>query len=396
MTPPSNTERTSPDPPSTLTLELRVFLAALFFRAASGVVRFLASATFPEAADQGFSVFDRPSPLWDSFARSDAGWYYGIAARGYDYVEGGRNNLAFFPLYPILMGGLGHLFGGRQPDFYIAGIVVSWAAFALAAVVLYRLARLDLEHRSAIRVVAYASALPGAQFFGVVYSESLFFLTLVSAVLALRERRWVMAGVSAAAMTATRVTGVMFLPALALLAWQSAGEGSQQRRRAAGAVAAGLLGIGAYSGYNYWIAGDPFEWFHAIQRWEYRPGGNPLAGMAAVGEAILTRPIQYLSTERMAPYDAVNTLSAAFALALVPLVWLRYGLAYAAVIPLGLYLPLSSGSLEGLSRYSAVLFPVAIGLGGLKGELRHLLLMVSLTLIYGLCLAWFATAHPFL
>ena len=47
---------------------------------------------------------DRPDPFWDRFARWDAGWYHGIAANGYAYVEGGRSNLAFFPVYPKLMG----------------------------------------------------------------------------------------------------------------------------------------------------------------------------------------------------------------------------------------------------------------------------------------------------
>jgi hypothetical protein len=166
------------------------------------------------------------------------------------------------------------------------------------------------------------------------------------------------------------------------------------RGRALGAVAAGLLGIGAYSVYNFVLSGDLFEWYHSIRRWEYHPGGNPVSSLLAVGEALAIRPLQYLSQERMAPYDAVNAMSAAGAVVLTPVVWRRFGAAYAAVIALGLLLPLSTGSLEGLSRYTAVLFPVAVCLGGLKEGLRHLVLMAALTMIYGLCLAWFVNAHP--
>ena len=242
-------------------LELKIVAVALGFRVAAALIGFLASIAFPVHANQGFSVFPRPHPFWDTFARFDSGWYYGIASGGYTWVEGGRNNLAFFPLYPALMGGLGQLIGGRQEHFYLAGIVVSWTAFALACVQLYKLAALDLDRQAAARAVVYAGIFPSAFFFGVVYSESLFFLLLVTAALSLRRRQWLLAGVAMAAMTATRVNGVMFLPALAVLAWQASGPEGRTRLRGLAAVAAGLLGIGAYSLYNYAAAGDPIEWY---------------------------------------------------------------------------------------------------------------------------------------
>ena len=61
---------------------------------------FLANVVFPQYQDQGFSVFRADNLFWDAFARYDAGWYHGIASQGYVYGEGGRNNLAFFPVYP--------------------------------------------------------------------------------------------------------------------------------------------------------------------------------------------------------------------------------------------------------------------------------------------------------
>src|SRR5262245_60274814 len=105
-----------------------------------------------------------PHPFWDTFARYDSGWYNGIASQGYIYGEGGRNNLAFFPLYPMLMKAGGKLLGSRQEDFYFAGIVVSWLAFAGAMVLVYRLARLDLDERGAPRAVLYSAIFPFAYF----------------------------------------------------------------------------------------------------------------------------------------------------------------------------------------------------------------------------------------
>ena len=196
----------------------------MLFRLFSALAAFLANVTIPQYQDQGFGVFRTDNLFWDAFARYDAGWYHGIASQGYVFGAGGRNNLAFAPVYPMLMRAGGWVLGGRQQDFYFAGIVVSWLAFAAAMVMLYRLALLDLERSPALRAVMYAAAFPFAYFFGMVYSESVFLLALVIAVYGLRTRHWAVAVIAGAVMTATRVTGVMAVPGLAWVAWQAAGR----------------------------------------------------------------------------------------------------------------------------------------------------------------------------
>jgi hypothetical protein len=377
-----------------LPIELRIMFAAFAFLLVSSVVGFIGTVTIPNYQDQGFTVFREANPFWDRFARYDSGWYHGIASRGYRYVEGGRSNLAFFPLYPQLMGTIGRALGGAQHHFYLAGILVSWLSFIIAMPLLYRLARLDLPRAAAIRATTYAAALPSSYFFGLVYSESLFLLALVGASLAVRTRHWLWAAVFGAAMTATRVNGVMFVPALAWLAWHAADPNRRDRTSGLLAVAASLIGIGGYCYFNYRLSGNPFEWYDSITRWNYTPGGNPFAGIAGVSEALIRRPMQYLTQERMAPYDTLNTLSAVLALWSVPFVWKRFGTGYAAVIVLGLALPLSSGQLEGLGRYCAVLFPIALLLGGLKGETRHTWLIAAFCLFYSLGLILFGNVHP--
>lgn len=355
---------------------------------------FLANVTFPAVQDQRFTVLrNTPNAFWDTFARYDAGWYHGIASQGYVYGAGGRNNLAFFPLYPTLMGAGGRLLGSRQEDFYFAGILISWLAFAGAMVMLYQLARLDLDERGAQRAVSYAAIFPFAYFFGMVYSESLFLLALVSAAYAFRTKRWAWAGLAGAAMTATRVTGVMALPGLAWLAWRAAASDRRELTKAAAGLAGCMAGIGLYCVYNYVLSGNPFAWYDAITYWNYVPGGNPVAMPFAVVRALVTKPVSYLS-EPMAPYDALNTLAAAGALSLVPLIWLRFGVGYVLIVLGGLLLPLSSGQLEGLGRYTSVQFPVALALASLAGEMRHGLLLAASAILFGVCLSLFVTVHP--
>jgi hypothetical protein len=377
-----------------LPIEARIFIAALGFRLASAAAAFLANIVFPPYQDQGFSMFRTAHAFWDTFARYDAGWYHGIAAQGYVYGEGGRNNLAFFPVYPMLMRAGGTLLGGRQEDYYFAGIVVSWLAFAAAMTVLYRLALLDLPRSAAIRAVIYTAVFPFAYFFGLVYSESLFLFALVVAAYGLRTQRWMAAAAGGALMTATRATGVMAVPGLALLAWQVACGDRRRRITAIAAVAASLLGIGLYSLFNAAMSGTPLAWYHAITFWGYEPGGNPFGGVAGLVQALLMRPYQFLTTEPMAPYDTLNALSAIAALTLVPLIWRRFNAGYALIVVAGLLLPLSSGQFEGLGRYCSVQFPVALALASLHGEVRHHVLLSASAMFYALGLAMFVTVHP--
>jgi len=383
--------------PALLPVSTRIFIAAIVFRLFTAFVAFLANVTFPPLQDQGFTMLGRAHPFWDTFARYDAGWYHGIASQGYVFGAGGRNNLAFFPVYPLLMRGGGTLLGSQQPDFYFAGIVVSWIAFASAMVMLYKLARLDLDERRSQRAVVYAAVFPFAYFFGVVYSESVFFLALVSAAYAFRTKRWAWGALAGAAMTATRVTGVMALPGLAWIAWQATRSISPKPREgglyAALAVAACGAGIGLYCVHNYRVSGSLFAWYDAITHWNYTPGHNPFTTVFAVLGALITRPANYLA-EPMAPYDTLNTLAAIGALALVPYVWKRFSFGYALIVLGGMLLPLSSGQLEGLGRYASVQFPIAIALASTAGEVRHLALLTAFAMLYAVCLSLFVTVHP--
>lgn len=375
-------------------VEARIFIGALAFRIFSALTAFLANVTFPAHQDQGFGVFRRDHLFWDAFARYDAGWYHGIASQGYFYQPGGRTNLAFFPVYPLSMRGLGRLLGGRQEDFYFAGIAISWLAFAAAMVVIYRLAALDLPRPAALRAVVYAAVFPFAFFFGMVYSESLFLLALVSAVYLLRTERWLWAAVAGAVMTATRVTGIMAVPGMALVGWQVAGATRSTRVRALAAVAGAGAGIGLYSLANVAMAGYPFAWYDSITYWGYQPGGNPVGGVAGLLQTLAARPYQYLVNESMAPYDTFNTLAALTSLALVPLIWIRFGLGYAVIVIGGLLLPMSSGQFEGLGRYCSVQFPIALALASLSGETRHQLFIATSAMLYAIGLTMFVTVHP--
>jgi hypothetical protein len=339
------------------------------------------------------------NPFWDAFARHDSGWYLDIARRGYDAssaIAGGRSNIAFAPVYPVLMRVVGRLFGGSPGDLYLGGIVVSWLSFVAAMVVLYHLAALDLPRRRAERAVLLTAIFPFAFFFGAVYTESTFLLFTLLSFYGFRTRRWALGGVAGAIATATRVTGIMMWPALAWIAWRSAEPTRRDRLAAAAALVAASLGFVGYCAYIYNLTGQPLMWATALTRWGsgYHPGGAPWTAPLDLLRRLLTHPYVYLATEPMALYDTLYGVTALLFATSIPFVWRKFGAAYGLFMLLNLWVPLSSGAFEGLGRYCSVLFPAFIWLASLRSQFVSTSSVVVFALFYTLGLALFTTVHP--
>ena len=110
--------------------------------------------------------------------RWDAGWYLDIAVHGYRWSPAaeGQQNVAFFPAYPALMSlGAALVNAGNEPEglgvrlsyerYFVwhlaAGLVVALAAFLWGLAYVYRLAREDLDDRSATSAVLLLCASGG-------------------------------------------------------------------------------------------------------------------------------------------------------------------------------------------------------------------------------------------
>jgi hypothetical protein len=372
----------------------RIVGFAIAVRVFTAVMAFIVNIVFPLAQKQQFTVLDRSHLLWDTFARYDSGWYFGIARHGYEFVEGGRSNLAFFPVYPLLMRYLGLAFGGGRQNLYMAGVIISWVAFVLAMVMLYRLARTHLPRAAAERVTVFAAVFPFAFFYGVVYSEAVFLLFTVSAFYGFRTKRWWLGAAAGALASATRVNGILALPALALLAWQSAGTDWAQRKRAMAAVALVPAGLVLYSIYVDTLSGSYLEWSYSIRRWNYDIAGSPLKGFVFIFTQLASRPYAYLTTDPTAPYDVLHAATALWFLGSLPFVGRRFGSAYVVYMALNLWLPLSSGVFEGVGRYCAVLFPAYFVMATARPVVVRKGLLAASAALYTLCLTLWVNLHP--
>ena len=372
----------------------RIVAFSIAVRVFTALMAFIVNVVFPLAQKQQFTVLDRTNLLWDTFARYDSGWYFGIARHGYEFVEGGRSNLAFFPVYPLLMRYVGLALGGGRQNLYLAGVIISWVAYVLAMVMLYRLGRTYVPRAAAERAVIFASVFPFAFFYGVVYSEAVFLLFTVTTFYGFRTKRWWLGAAAGALASATRVNGILVLPALALLAWQTAGQDPAARKRALAAVALVPVGLVLYSVYVDTLSGSYLEWSYSIQRWNYSIAGSPFKGFAFMLSELMTRPYQYITTNATAPYDILNGFTGlAFVLSL-PFVGRRFGAVFVVFMALNLWLPLSSGVFEGVGRYCAVLFPFYFVMATTRPVILWQCLLVVSAALYTLCMALWVNLHP--
>ena len=376
----------------------RVFVIIFFMRyVLMPCVGFLVNASFPLDQAQSFSVFKEPNVFWDIFARYDSGWYYTIARDGYRYTADGPSNLAFFPLYPMLMRGLGGLLGGEQHHYYLAGMLISRAAFIGAIVLLFALARRDLGDEGAQRAVLYISIFPFAFFFSRVYTESLFLLLSVAAVWAFRTRRWAIGGLAGGLAALTRVNGILLILPLAVLvaedAWRRRAKPRELVRPLLGlAMVAG--GLAVFCAYSFTVAGSAWAWADSIREWDYDPGGWPWAPVIALARQLVRRPYEFLALEPNGPYDSLNGITAGLVVLSIPFIWRRLGAAYGLLVLVNLWLPLSSGQFVGLGRYCAVLFPFFIWLASFRSSTLRDLVVITFVSLYVLCLSMFVKLHP--
>jgi hypothetical protein len=303
-------------------------------------------------------------------------------------------------VYPLLMRYIGRAFGRSPGDLFLGGIIVSWTSFVVSMVAIYHLASLDLPRRRAERAAWFTAIFPFAFFFGVVYSESTYLMFAVLTFYCFRTQRWIAGGLCGAFATASRVNGILMLPALAWIAWRTAEKTSRDRALAAIGLLLVTVGVGWYSLYVYRLTAlpggshNPFEWAAAIRRWGYYPGGLPWTAPFHLLQLLVTRPYSYLAGDRIAPYDTLNGLTGILFLIAVPFVWRRLGAAYGLFMLANLWLPLSSGVFEGVGRYCAVMFPCFIWLASLRSRVVLAGVCVAFATLYTLCLALFTNVHP--
>lgn len=363
-----------------LPLDATLVLIPLVAAALGLAIRYLAyAATVDGATLASFA---------DGLCRWDCPWYVHLAEVGYDgfptpnLINGG--NWAFFPLYPLLVGALIKL--TALPTMLVAtatSIALSVGAVRLAWPLLSR----NLYAYTLFAVFLLAG--PFSIYFTTFYTEVLFLFLTVCVFAALRKRQFLLAGLLAAGLSATRIVGVFIVFAMLVEVWLAHRERGGTWRDFVPAVfrrpdillgfALAPLGLFAYMAFLYFRMGDALAFQHVQRAWG-RPFGLP---PVFVWNALLQGPKEgWLPT----PSQILGvTTIVGYLLSILLLVKRRFAMATYALV--ALTLPLFAG-MASMLRFVSGLAPVPLLLCELLARNRVVFAIALLLLLVG---AWFGT-----
>jgi Mannosyltransferase (PIG-V) len=292
--------------------------------------------------------------LQRGISAADSLWHIGIARDGYERIPfdaRGEHNWAFFPLFPVLLRGVGKLTG----EFALTGAILSSVLFFFA---LYFLNQTALEFgqdsAAADRTTFYIATFPTSYFFSFPVGESLFLLITVTTILAAKRDRWWLAGVLGGFASGTRFLGVLLVPVLLILYYQRYGLKIKVRLLAIPLVLAGLL---AYMWHLHNITGNPLAFSHVQAAWNRH-------------SALFYEPLlAYLSNAGEVSFGwnfiLLNFLAALLALGagLVLLKQRQWALALYTLASILIPLSYPASPLQSTTRYVMSVFPVFMVLG---------------------------------
>ncbi|MEU1159553.1 hypothetical protein ABZ372_01510 [Streptomyces sp. NPDC005921] len=202
--------------------------------------------------------------VWPMLATQwDSRWYLGIADHGYAHVLGtayDHNNLAFFPLYPLLVKAVAALTPGTRAS---TGLVLSWLASLFAAWGVFAVGDRLAGRRVGVLLTVLWAAYPVGLVQWMGYTESLFTAFAAWTLYAVLTECWLYAAAGSVLAGLTRPTGIAVAAAVTVTALLSL-----RTRRSPRALTAALLAPLGWCAYVGWVGARLHRWdgYFAVQR----------------------------------------------------------------------------------------------------------------------------------
>jgi Gpi18-like mannosyltransferase len=284
--------------------------------------------------------------------------------------------IVFFPLYPALI---------RLTTFdfvYInlSALIVSNVGSGVAAVFLFKLAKLDFDEGIAKKAVLYLCVFPTAYFLSAIYSEGLFLALTIASFYFARTGKWYATGILALLAALTRFGGLLLIPALLI-------EYFHQKRWRLRSVDGKVLWVFlSFAGFliflfiNFQVAGNPLA-FVEIERTNWNQTFNPFAGFGSALQFSISMPFPENT------YTIAELAFAAFGLSAVVVgFWLRFRLSYCVYMLLAWMLSVSMSQWMSVPRYMLAMFPMFILLATLTQKKTA---QWAVTLLFSVLLCFF-------
>lgn len=164
------------------------------------------SAGIPcEEVVSGWALQEPFRSILEPWLRWDTVWFLKIAKYSYHPAS---PELAFPPVYPLLIRGLAWLLGGQ---YLLAALLISWIALFGSCYLLGTYFAEKYGVQNAQKSIRYLLFFPTAFFFFAGYSESLFLLIVLAAWILADRKQWGWAGVLGALAVLTRYVDIFLV-----------------------------------------------------------------------------------------------------------------------------------------------------------------------------------------
>lgn len=294
----------------------------------------------------------------DSFFRFDSSWYNDIIQTGYSYNPEKQSNVAFFPLYPILVKAIASLTSLSVP---ISGLLLSNLCLILALFFVYKISNIYLNKRGCEKVLILMLVFPTSFFYSCFYTESLYLLTTAACFYFFLNKKYFWSGFFGFFASLTRVTGVIIFLAFAIeLLWKYLKKKELPKRESLFLllIPCGLI---AYMVFLAWKFNEPLAFVKTQVLWSRGERVFPL----------ITLINYWKNINFMFPKDPINairffnTFFSSFFLGILLFSIVKKPLNISLLIFafLSIFLPLNTGTTQSMMRFMMTIFPIFIILG---------------------------------
>lgn len=318
----------------------------------------------------------------------DSGWYLEIAREWYTSA-GGFGRFGFFPLYPFLIRVLGWITGSN----YISAVIISNTCIILTCIFLYRLVRMSFGDELALRSIRYLFLFPASFILSGVFSESLLLALAVMCFYYAKKEKWLCAGILGLLVSLTRSNGVFILLPVLYEYLKTKGFNLMRIGRDISYLSLIPFGLFIFAGYCYYLTGDLSAYVHAKESTFRLTLNNPINTLClSLGSGNM--PLLF-----NAVYSIICILVLLLFFRKIGFSYWLYGILF-ILVPLmygagkvGDVLTVRPviGSMTGMVRFSAVIFPFHILFARL-GSNRYAgqALTVSFSLLQGFFMVFWA------
>lgn len=212
----------------------------------------------------------------------DGVFYWRIATYGYENIEASPRTVVFFPGYPYTGRVLSRLSGVSTA---VALLALSNVCFfgAVVGVAVY-MDVLGYSEKSIVGALWILCCFPLSFFFRCAYSESMFLMLAIWAVIFVMLHKNMLGALVAGLATSVRPVGIIFSLAIAQRLWRNGRDQNESRSRVVGQLTLTMSGFVFYVAWLYVWTGDGFAFASAQRSWigNRQEGGWLVAGIDTV------------------------------------------------------------------------------------------------------------------